>query len=348
MARKRPADMDDAPEDTGTTNGGNYFTSPKENMPFIPSGCKVLDLTLGGGWPVGRISNVVGDASSGKTLLAIESCANFSSIFTGPMWYREAEAAFDESYAAALGMPIENVNFIPDDQQFETIEDWYEDFERELQAQDDNTPGHYILDSLDALSDRAELQRKIDEQTYGMTKQKKLGELFRKLVRIQERKNVHLMVISQVRDNIDAGSFGAKYRRSGGKSLDFYASQALWLSHMKTLKKQVRGISRPYGIHVGAKCKKNKVGLPGRQCEFDVIFGFGIDDLGASLAFLEETKANQELNLTQKDLTELRKGTLKLDSDEYAGWLEKANPIVEDIWYEIDSKLMPKRTKYGG
>lgn len=345
MARKRVIEPEPAEQETG---GGNYFTSPKENMQFITSGCKVLDLTLGGGWPVGRISNIVGDKSSGKTLLAIEACANFGNTYEGPIWYRESEAAFDEDYAEALGMPIDKIDFIADDQQFEAIEDWYEDFEAELEAQENDTPGLYILDSLDALSDRAELQRKIDENTYGMTKQKKLGELFRKLVRIQERKNVHMMIVSQVRDNIDAGSFGEKFRRSGGKSLDFYASQSLWLSHMKTLKKQVRGVSRPYGIHVGAKCKKNKVSLPGRQCEFDVIFGFGIDDLGASVTFLEETKANKELGLTQKELGDLRKGTMKLDAEEYQNWLDKVNPLVEEIWYEIDSQLLPNRSKYGG
>src|SRR5271166_4934530 len=108
---------------------GNYFTAPKTNLEFIASGCKVFDCALGGGWPLGRISNIVGDKSSGKTLIAIEACANFSRQFpNGQIYYRESEAAFDTGYAQALGMPEEKVDF--GDDEFITVEDLFEDMEK--------------------------------------------------------------------------------------------------------------------------------------------------------------------------------------------------------------------------
>src|ERR1019366_3976564 len=90
--------------------GGNYFSSPKTGIEFISSGCHNLDLALGGGWAEGRVSNIVGDKSTGKSLLAIEACANFAIKYPkGTIRYREAEAAFDRPYAEALGMPVDHV-----------------------------------------------------------------------------------------------------------------------------------------------------------------------------------------------------------------------------------------------
>src|SRR5215813_4004785 len=96
------------------TNGvGHYFSRRSNSIEFIPSGAAVLDCTLGGGWPLSRISNIVGDESTGKTLMAIEACANFAQMYEKVnIYYRESESAFDEPYAEALGMPVDRVQFI--------------------------------------------------------------------------------------------------------------------------------------------------------------------------------------------------------------------------------------------
>ena len=76
-------------EEVEVAEGGNYFSSPKTNIKFIKSGCKTLDCVLGGGWALGRIANIVGDKSTGKTLQAIEACATFAKDYpTGKIWYR--------------------------------------------------------------------------------------------------------------------------------------------------------------------------------------------------------------------------------------------------------------------
>jgi len=91
----------------------------------------------------------------------------------------------------------------------------------------------YILDSLDALSDEAELGREITKGSFG-TKAKQLSEIFRRLVVKMKKKNIQLLVISQIRDNVGV-MFGKKQKRMGGKALDFYAVQVIWLAVVKKI-----------------------------------------------------------------------------------------------------------------
>ena len=125
--------------------GGRYFTPPPP-LQFISSGCRLLDCVLGGGWPLSRISNIIGDKSTGKTLLAIEATNSFMRQFPQAMpKYRESEAAFDQSYAASIGMPVDKIDFGLD-RSVNTIEDFYKDLEEYLKELD-GQPGLYILDS---------------------------------------------------------------------------------------------------------------------------------------------------------------------------------------------------------
>lgn len=296
--------------------GGLYFSSPKKNYQFVSSGCTTLDCVLGGGWALGSIVNIVGDKSTGKTLLAMEAIANlFLKYNDGWARYVEAESAFDEDYGNALGIPMDRVAVKND---LDTVEAVFED----LTSLSYKEPGLYIVDSLDALSDVAEMERGIGEGSYGAAKAKKLSELFRRLVRKLARQKICVMIISQVRDNIGV-AFGEKHGRSGGKALDFYASQILWLAHIKTLDRTINKIKRPTGIVIRARCKKNKIGLPFRQCDFDIRFGYGIDDVGASTEFL-----NTIGKAVPKTPEALREAVI---------W----------EWYAIEKKFIPEERKYG-
>src|ERR1700678_202644 len=131
------------------TAGGSYFASPKKNLNFVRSGSKLLDLALGGGWAKGRIANIIGDKSTGKSLLCIEAAANFVNQYPkGQVKYRESEAAFDIPYAEALGMPVNNVDF--GNKPIETVEDLFEDLDGVIKKA--SGPILYICDSLDSLS----------------------------------------------------------------------------------------------------------------------------------------------------------------------------------------------------
>jgi len=312
--------------------GGAYFASRSDSHRFISSGCALLDCALGGGYPLGRIVNVVGDKSTGKTLLAIEACANLVAAYPDArLWYLEAESAFDNAYAEALGFPVGKVRFIKNKN---TVEQLFLHLEKVI-AEDDNAPGLYIVDSLDALSDEAEMQRGIDEGTYGAQKAKQLSQLFRRLVRKLAEANICLFVISQVRDAIGV-RFGRKSARTGGRALDFYASQVLYLAQVGTLKRTVRKVERKTGVNIRAKVDKNKIGLPLRECDFSILFGFGVDDIAANHAWLKNVGRPQK-----------ERDTEHMTRDEIIDYRNDLAAQVEAAWSEVEQSFLPKRRKYG-
>lgn len=369
--------------------GASRFLAPPSSLGFLSTGCEVLDLVLGRGYVLGRITNIVGDKSTGKTLLAIEACANFAHQYSqGRIWYREAESAFDEPYAEALGLPLDRVRFLPKDQVFDTVEDFFEDLEskcdylierhlddadlqktvvqmkkvqdkilkeknsaakQELRRewsrldqefQKNRPKGLYILDSLDSLSDRKELARDMDQGTFGADKAKQMSTLFRKLVRKVSHANISLIVISQVRDKIGI-SFGRKTTRSGGRALDFYASHVIYLSHIKTLYKTRKGLQRAIGVRIKAKCDKNKISLPFRECEFTIRFGYGVEDLLASVEWLKTAR-----QISNKEADTILDNLDKMEEPEYKSIQKEITAKLRTAWQETEKEFLPKRRKY--
>jgi len=165
----------------------SYFTGPKTNLKFVSTGCTILDCALGGGYVLGRITNIVGDKSTAKTALATEALTNFIRTYKGNAAYRETEAAFDLAYAEAMGLPVKQADFGDPTKPLITVEDFERDLGNFIEKQGPKAPGIYVLDSLDALSDEAEMERDIGEDSYGARKAKQLSVIFRKIVRRLDR-----------------------------------------------------------------------------------------------------------------------------------------------------------------
>lgn len=337
----------------------SYFADLEgKNIEFISSGCTLLDCALSGGWVLGRVTNIVGDRSAGKTLLAIEACANFHMEYPdGISRYAESEAAFDEGYAEALGMPIDRVDmgkagtFGRDkDEPMETVEDWFESVERFIKrCEEKKVPGLYIIDSFDALSDVAEMGRDIDKGSFGANKAKKSGELFRKLVRRMEAARVGMIVVSQIRDKLNV-TFGETKTRSGGRALDFYATHIVWLAEVGKIKKTIGGIERPVGVDVRARVKKNKVGLPFRECEYPIMFGYGVDDMMASAEWISKTLKKPEL-LKEAEMSiagyKIRINNLRdKGGDEARAVRKMLAKTVKREWQRVEEGFVPKARKY--
>jgi recombination protein RecA len=341
--------MTDRPRVVRSTQGPGYFARPKADVEFISSGSSTLDLALGGGWAESRISNVVGDKSTGKTLLCIESAANFASKYPrGLIKYRESEAAFLPDYAGALGLPLNRVDF--GDDYLETVEDFFEDLSASIAlARKKKQPLYYLLDSLDGLSDRAEMARELGEGSYGTAKAKNLSQLFRRLTQQMSTCNVTLMVVSQVRDDIGA-MFGRKIKRSGGRALDFYASQVVFLSQLGRINRTVRGVKRPIGVNIRAHVDKNKIGLPFREAEFPILFGYGIDDLRSCLEWLIVIKRANDIPgapRTKEAIREYLSALWAKPAGEYRRIESAIHAAVESNWWELERSFLPERTKYG-
>lgn len=324
-------------------SSGNYFATPNEHLRFIPTGSTMLNLALGGGWVEGRVSNIIGDKSTGKTLQCIEACANFAAKYPkGKVRYRESESAFDNAYAKALGFPIERIDF---GGHMRTVEDFFKDMQKIIAGS--KTDELVILDSLDALSDDAELARDVGEGSYGTGKAKMLSEMFRRLIADMENKRVTLIIVSQVRDNIGAFGLQRKWTRSGGKALDFYASQVVVLANTGRLTQTILGQKRATGIKVKASIDKNKVGLPYREALYQIRFGYGLDDAQSMVDFLHETKRLKQVDVRPDEVKGFLNYLLELPREEMDREMANLTKVCTETWYEIEQRTLTSRSKYG-
>ena len=320
---------------------GQYFALSPDDVEFFSSGSKTLDLALGGGWAEGRVANVIGDKSTGKTLLCIEACNNFALKYPkGRIRYRESEQAFQKGYASALGMPTERVDF--GKKPLVTVENLFDELD-DLWSKD-KAPSLTIVDSLDALSDAAELDREFSEGSFGAQKAKDMSKMFRMLI---SKIGVHtLIIVSQIRDKINV-RFGRQWTRSGGRALDFYASQVVVLAQAgERLKRRHNGIERVTGVLIKAKLDKNKIGQPFREADFDIVFGWGVDDITSCLNFLAQVGSLSELGVSKDKIKSYVRTVTDLPTGDYYQTLHRIHNLVAQRWVEIETSFLPKTKKY--
>jgi hypothetical protein len=171
-----------------------------------------------------------------------------------------------------------------------------------------------------------------------------MSEGFRRTAGLLERVNATLLIVSQIRDKINV-MFGETKTRSGGKALDFYASQIVWLAETGKIERTIRGNKRAIGVKVLAKVKKNKITKPHRQVEFPVYYGYGIDDELSMIAFLKNNKAALEYSYPALEdyLDKLRNAKNRHGLGELNAYLREE---TTKTWNEIEAALEPAISKY--
>jgi recombination protein RecA len=286
----------------------------QQNIRFL-TGSTLLDLVVGGmpnvyGYAVGKFINIVGDKSAGKTFLANEILASAYHKFSKKQFrwvYDDCEAGYSFDSRSMYGFDI-----IQDTENSTTVEEAFVNISNFAESLKADQFGIYVLDSLDGLtSDEQDEQaadrikahnagKNYDKGTYGMGKPKYLSrEFFPQLCGIIQDKNILVIIISQVRENIQPFSF-EKYTRSGGKAMDFYAHTVLWLATLKKISKK----QKPVGVVVKAKTTKSKTPRPFRDCQFSIIFDYGVDNIGSNLDFLYELRTDKgELTPAAKSIS---------------------------------------------
>ena len=325
-----------------------------DDVKIIPTGITLLDLVLGGGWPIGTIVNIVGGEGSGKTYLALETIVYaLKHVFKkGKLKFRynDAEGGFSFDTKKMYGVEI-----VSDEQRPSlTVEDFGSDLQQTIDGLAEDETLIYVLDSLDGLSSEAERNRdgerqkafesgkEYDKGTYAMEKQKFLSQFFRLRAGEIKHKNVILIIISQVRFNITG--YGEKYTRSGGKALDHSCSTILWLYDVEKKKRKDRAI----GQTVKAKTKKARIATPFRECFLDLIFDYGVDDINSNICFLYDLRTPQG--------KEGGKVKVEWDGKEYnksklISYIEENNleevlaARVKEKWNEIEDSISSKGRK---
>ncbi len=285
---------------------------------MIPSGSIALDHALGiGGYPKGRIIEIYGPESSGKTTLAIHAIAQ-AQKGGGIAAIIDAEHAFDRSYAKALGVDLDTLLISQPD-----------NGEQALEIADNlirsGAVDIVVIDSVAALTPRAEIEGEMGDNKVGL-QARLMSQALRKLTANISKTNTCCIFINQLREKIGI-MFGNPETTTGGNALKFYASVRLDIRRTT----QIKDGEEALGNHVKVKVVKNKMAPPFKKAEFDIVFGEGISrsgeivDLGVELGIIQ--KSGSWFSYGESKLAQGREAVKKLLLD---------NPELAD---EIEAKI---------
>ncbi len=295
---------------------------PKVNINAIPTGSLGLDWALGiGGVPRGRIIEIFGPESSGKTTLALHIVAEAQKR-GGVCAYIDAEHAMDPEYSKRLGVKIEDLLISQPD----TGEQALEIVDSLIRT---NKMDVVVIDSVAALTPRAEIEGDMGAFHVG-TQARLMSQALRKLTAIVAKSKTTVIFINQIRMQIGV-MFGNPETTPGGKALKFYASVRLDIRRIAQIKKG----EEIMGGRVRVKVVKNKVAAPFKQTEFDLMYNEGISQEGEIIAL------GEKFNLLQKSGSSYSFGEMKLGRgyDATRQFLKENITVKDTILKEIRLKL---------
>ncbi len=299
--------------------------SPIEKIEVIPSGSLTLDLALGvGGYPKGRVVEIYGPESSGKTTLAIHAIAEIQKQ-GGIAAFIDAEHAFDQFYAKNLGVDVENLIISQPD-----------NGEQALEIADNlirsGAIDLIVVDSVAALTPKAEIEGEMGDSQMGL-QARLMSKALRKLTSSINKANCCCIFINQLRDKIGI-AFGNPETTTGGNALKFYASVRVDVRRSS----QIKDGDEVIGNKTKIKIVKNKVAPPFQKAEFDIMYGEGISkigeilDLGVDLGIIK--KSGSWFSYGETRLGQGRDAVKQIITD---------NPeLMEELEEKIKEELKPK------
>ncbi len=328
---------------------------------LIPSGSLMLNLACSdnpyGAYPRGKMVNIIGDSSSGKTGLSLTGFAETNQIpeFDNyDMYLDDVEEANEFDLRYLFGKETAERIRPPLNGNSNTVQQWQNNIYKAVKG---SRPFIYVTDSFDALTSDEELGRfeerlknKVDKGSYKMEKPKAGSELLRVITgRLKETKSL-LVIISQTRANIGLGF--SPVTRSGGKALKFYASHEMWLAHLRAHKGKGIGKSdKVIGNDVRVRVTKNKITGKIREVGFSFFYDYGVDSLKDGIEWLvaeghwKKPPKSSIITAPEFDFEGTQKSIIQMIED---GRKEKRLfSLVGDVWNKIENSLkLNRKRKY--
>ena len=297
------------------------------SIDVIPSGCLALDVALGiGGMPRGRIIEIYGPESSGKTTVALHVIAETQKM-GGIAAFIDAEHALDPSYAGALGVDLDNL-YVSQPDTGEQALDITDSLVRS------GAVDLVVIDSVAALTPKAEIEGDMGDAHVGL-QARLMSQALRKLTAITNKSKTCVIFINQLREKVGV-MFGNPETTTGGKALKFYASIRIDVRKADTLKDATGMI----GNRTKAKIVKNKLAPPFKTAEFDIIYGKGISqsgcilDMGVELDLIE--KSGSWFSINGEKIAQGR--------EKARDYLESHPEVMAQVEAGIREKLLAKKT----
>ena len=328
---------------------------------FVSTGSTLLNLALTdrkeAGFRKGRIVNLVGDSSAGKSFLALTVLAEAAcspEFADYRLIYDDAENALCFNMEKLFGKKA--TKRIDRSIKSDTVQKWKKNMVRLVE---DGVPFIYVLDSFDSLTSVEALDRAIkaaksdgDEGGSYKTEKPRIGSETASMIvePIAETGSI-LIIVSQTRDNIGV-TFGEKKTRSGGKWLQFYSTHVPWMAILERDRHEVsingKKVKRTIGVYSRIRCKKNKVTGKERECDIKISYDYGIDDIYSNITFLVEsgTWSKKSGIINAEDICDTPMKMEALQTFIEDNGLERdVAKLVEATWKEIEAAFVMKGRK---
>lgn len=309
----------------------------------VSTGSTLLDLAISGGRfpeggiPTGILVEIFGPSGAGKTVLLCQIAGNIQRL-GGAVKFHDPEARLNKQFAHMFGLEVPDENYhVPNTipEVFSSVRDWLTKIKgRELRG--------VFADSLAALSTDMEME---GTDKYGMRRAKEFSEELRKTCRMITQSGALVVCSNQVRQNLDAGPYGQRYKSPGGEAIGFYASLRLRCSSGEKIKvsRSIHGKEhkRVIGVKTNIEVFKSSVWKPFRVAEVYIIFDYGIDDIRANLKFIKTASGDAIYKVGDVKLGRTLDRAIR--EVEEKGLEQELKEKTIELWGEIEKTFEEKR-----
>ena len=317
-----------------------YFLNGDTDSPsavggWVGTGSSMLDLAIsnrkGGGFPVGRITEITGLEASGKSLLAAHALADTQKQ-GGLAVYIDTENAVSREFLEAIGLDLEKMLYVP----LDAIEDIFEAIESIIESVRKSNKDRLVtivVDSVMGASTKIEQAADYDKDGWATSKAIILSKGMRKITNLIGRQRIALLFTNQLRSRLGV-AFGDPWTTSGGKAIPFHSSVRLRLKSVGQIKVKKDGVDQTVGIKTRCQVIKNRMGPPLKTIDYDIYFESGIDDFGGWLNVMKQFKlvstAGAWYTYKKSDGTDV-----KFLSKDFQGKLEADLELKDEIYNAI-------------